>query len=80
VWSLLKTDNYFYTTETGTNGLSNSALNQVKVYPNPSADMITLSELAPNALVSLSDVLGKQLILVVANGAELSIRIIYSSE
>ena len=73
VWSLLKTDNYFYTTETGTNGLSNSALNQVKVYPNPSADMITLSELAPNALVSLSDVLGKQLILVVADGAELSI-------
>ena len=73
VWSLLKTDNYFYTTETGTNGLGNSAFNQVKVYPNPSADMITLSELAPNALVSLSDVLGKQLMLVVADGTELSI-------
>jgi hypothetical protein len=73
VWSLLKTDNYFYTTETGTNGLSNSSLNQVKVYPNPSADMFTLSELAPNALVSLSDVLGKQLMLVVADGTELSI-------
>jgi len=73
VWSLLKTDNYFYTTETGTNGLGNSAFNQVKVYPNPSADMFTLSELAPNALVSLSDVLGKQLMLVVADGTELSI-------
>jgi hypothetical protein len=43
------------------------SLNELKVYPNPFSDVITIEDLKPNSIFSICDVTGKEVLNITSN-------------